>query len=401
MLGAVSGIPDSFFDKKLRADIDALSPETESLRVIESLRRAWPAELARAGAELHALRQRARAKFGDDAPPYMTRKALEQATPPAVARFRALELEMRVPDARTIDGTCGLGSDARELARRGRAVVACDLDSFVLRCARANLEHAGLEAGFVRADAAEPPFRDVAGALWFVDPDRRTAQGGRIVDPERTSPPLSRVLELAAHFAGACVKLAPAVDADRLELPGHSRLCWVSTGRELCELGLWLGELCGEPGREAVVLRDDAVHRFSAKREEVEPLTGDEARSIAFLWEPDAAVIRSGLLGALAARLGVRPLAPEIAYLGSTEPPPESPFVETWPVLGVCSAHERNVRRLLAEHDVGPLTVKKRGHPEDAATLAKRFKGKGGRRGLLVVSRLADGHAAFLCGQRV
>ena len=51
---------------------------------------------------------------------------------------------------------------------------------------------------------------------------------------------------------------------------------------------------------------------------------------------------------------------------------------------------------MLARHGVGPLTVKKRGHPEDAARLAKRLRGKGERPGLLVITRLENGHHAYL-----
>ena len=111
--------------------------------------------------------------------------------------------------------------------------------------------------------------------------------------------------------------------------------------------------------------------------------------------EPDPALIRSGLLGALAHEQGLAPLAPEIAYLGGDHPP-HSPFLRGYEVLGGAPLDRRRVRRLLAEHDVGPLVAKKRGHPEPAEALAKRFRGSGSRRGWLLVARLEGGHRAYL-----
>ena len=51
---------------------------------------------------------------------------------------------------------------------------------------------------------------------------------------------------------------------------------------------------------------------------------------------------------------------------------------------------------LLAEHGIGRLVVKKRGHARTAEELAAQFAGKGSRLGLLIVTRLADSHRAYL-----
>ena len=51
---------------------------------------------------------------------------------------------------------------------------------------------------------------------------------------------------------------------------------------------------------------------------------------------------------------------------------------------------------MLARHDIGPVEVLKRGHPDPAEVLAKRFRGRGERRGWLAVARLAKGHLGWL-----
>jgi hypothetical protein len=89
------------------------------------------------------------------------------------------------------------------------------------------------------------------------------------------------------------------------------------------------------------------------------------------------------------------PLGPGIAYLGGPQPT-RSPLVRCRRVLGTAPADPRQVRALLEAHDVGPVTVMKRGHPDPTEVLAQRFRGRGSRRGLLAVTRLERGHLALL-----
>ena len=51
---------------------------------------------------------------------------------------------------------------------------------------------------------------------------------------------------------------------------------------------------------------------------------------------------------------------------------------------------------MLGKHGIGPVRVKKRGHPDPPSVLERRFRGPGSRRGRLVVARLERGHHAYL-----
>jgi hypothetical protein len=184
-------------------------------------------------------------------------------------------------------------------------------------------------------------------------------------------------------------------------------LRWVGLDGELGELTLVLGAAAGGRAgvREAVRLTSAGeVHALDdgerAEPRDVEPLDEDAAARIAWLCEPDPAAIAAGLVPRLCREQGLAPVAPRIAYLGGGAPP-ASPFLRAWPVLATSSADPRRVRAMLDEHDVGPVTVKKRGHPDDAATLARRFAGRGARRGLVAVARTARGHRAWLLGEPV
>jgi len=390
------GPHDPLFGNEVESAIRSIPVGARELEVITHLRGHLEVELARRAALLHELRVRAERQFKGDRLPYLTRNGFEQASAPAVAEARAARFVARLGrDALVWDATCGLGADTLALSRAGLRVVASDLDSPTLDCARANLRRAGLRAHFLSADATRPPLEARAVLL---DPDRRP-EGRRTADPRSWSPSLAETMSIARSFPGACIKLPPGLDPSDLplgETPHH--LQWVSLAGELRELTLWLGELVDRelPVREASVLdRRGGESTLAGEPVSVTALDAEAARSVTWLAEPDPAVIRSGLLGNLAQQVGLAPLAPHLAYLGGDHQP-RSNLLRSWPVLGTAPLDRKRVRALLREHGIGPLTVKKRGHPDTSEVLAARLRGPGELPGLLAVARLERGHLALL-----
>ncbi|MEE8468582.1 MAG: class I SAM-dependent methyltransferase, partial [Planctomycetota bacterium] len=358
------GPHDPLFGNEVESALRSIPAGARELQVITHLRGHLEVELARRAALLHELRVRAERQGDGDRLPYLTRKGLEQASARPVAEARAARWAARLgAGAEVWDATCGVGADTLALSRAGLWVVASDLDPATLDCARANLRRAGQGVRFLLADAARPPV--VARAV-LLDPDRRP-QGERTADPRCWSPSLRETLATARSYAGACIKLPPALDPRDLALGETAHgLQWVSLGGELRELTLWLGELVapGQPVREALVLdRQGGEASLAGEPRSVAELDPEAARRVRWLAEPDPAVIRSGLLGNLARRVGMAPLAPRLAYLGGDRRP-ASDLLRSWPVLGTSPLDRKRVRALLREHGVGPLTVKKRGHPD-------------------------------------
>ncbi|MDT7681384.1 MAG: hypothetical protein QOG57_1694, partial [Pseudonocardiales bacterium] len=86
------------------------------LRLAETLRREFPAELVTAALAQYELRQRARAKFTRAESMWLTRDGLEQASSEPIARHRAT----RYAGARRVaDLCCGIGGDLVALAGVG------------------------------------------------------------------------------------------------------------------------------------------------------------------------------------------------------------------------------------------------------------------------------------------
>jgi len=369
--------------------------EADLLRELTRLRRHYPAELARAAVEQTLLRQRARTKFPQADQMFFTREALEQASSAAVADHRARRFANY---AHVADLGCGIGGDALALAAAGRQVTAVDRDDIRLALAAANAAALGPAAPitFVQADLlVDPP--PPADAL-FCDPGRRSA-GRRRFRVEQYEPPLAHVLRWRERTPVLAVKLAPGVDLAELAAVDDCEVEFVSLNGDLKEAVLW----CGPPAttaRRATLLRSATAGACEGTSV---TLTADPARSPtplappdALLYEPDPAVLRAGLVGEVAARLGAAQLDPDIAYLTAPELQ-TTPFARAWRILEWLPFNLKRLRARLRALDAGPVTVKKRGSPLDTDALAKQLSGSGAHPLVVVLTRVAGRPAALIC----
>ena len=108
-----------------------------------------------------------------------------------------------------------------------------------------------------------------------------------------------------------------------------------------------------------------------------------------YLYEPDGAVIRAGLVTDLAQRLGAHLVHPDIAYL-SSQTLVETPLARAYEVREVLPHTVKVLRRWVREHDVGTLDVKKRGTDVTPEQLRKQLAPRGTLRATLVMTRVAE-----------
>jgi SAM-dependent methyltransferase len=369
---------------------DCLRTGAGDLQQAAELRRRHPSappNLTAAALTVAALRRAAVSKLGGDADcVWATRDALEQATRRSVAEHRAARLAAAGPGARLVDLGCGLGVDLVAAARAGLRVTGVDSDPLRVALAEANLTELGLD-GSVLCSTAETI--GVAGYdLAFTDPARRSGRG-RIADPRNCSPGWDVVTGWldGAVPGGAVVKTTPAI-AHSL-VPHGVEAEWVSDGGDLVEAALW-GRPLATVRRRATVLPAGA-----SLTDRDDPGEVSVAPPGAFLFEPDDAVIRAGLVTAVAAQLGSWLLDPHIAYL-SGDSAPDSPFARTYRVVEEVPFHERALRTALAARGIGSLTVKKRGVDIVPERLRAKLRLRGGNRATLVLTRVAGAGRAYL-----
>ncbi|MEN8706124.1 MAG: class I SAM-dependent methyltransferase [Nocardioides marinisabuli] len=369
----------------LLARAEELDP-SDPLRAQTALRRHAGAEHAAAALTQAGLRRRAVAKFGDLAARlYFTPDGLEQATRLSVARHRAARL--RAFDALSlVDLGCGIGGDLLAAAETGIVSVGVDLDPVRVAVAGANLAALGLDGVVSVVDATTldtSPF-DVA----YADPARRSARG-RSFDVDDWTPPWSFVESLLAR--DSCVKVAPGIPHDLV--PEGVEAEWVSDHGEVKEAALWSGRLA-TTRRRATVIGDGGLATVT---DEDDPGAG--VRPVGrFLYEPDGAVIRAGLVTAVAAACEGGLLDEHIAYVttDADQMAARTPFARGYEVLEELPYREKALRAALRERGVGRLTIKKRGVDVVPEDLRKRLALAGDAEATIVLTRVAGAGTALL-----
>ncbi|WP_329564827.1 class I SAM-dependent methyltransferase [Kitasatospora sp. NBC_01266] len=372
--------------QRLLAELREYAPG-EELALATRLRREHPAELVSAALGQARLRQRAQAKFGDDAARmYFTPNGVEQSTRRSVAQWRAARFQ-QLGVARLADLCAGIGGDAIALARAGISVLAVDRSPLTCAVAAANAASLGLsELIEVRcADVAEVRV-DGFDAV-FTDPARRTDRG-RVFDPAAYSPPLSWAIEAGRRTRFGALKVAPGIPHEAV--PQDAQAEWVSDHGEVKEAVLWFGTApaADEPHRATLL---PGPHTLSGGRLP-DPPAGPVRR---YLYEPDGAVIRAHLVAEVAGQLGATLIDPMIAYLTSDQLLP-TPYAHAYEITDVLPFNVKKLKALLRQRAVGTVVIKKRGIGLTPEELRRQLKPAGPNSATVFLTRVADAPTMLL-----
>lgn len=361
----------------------------DPVRTASAVRRLEPsAERATAALTQVQLRVAAVPKFGPDAVRmYFTPDGLEQSTRARVAAHRAARAAA-AEMATVLDVGCGVGGDLVAFARAGLTAAGVDLDPVRVAVAEANLAALGLPGAVQCLDGTAldlSPFD-----LVFADPARRGARG-RVFSVDGWTPPWSFVETLFAR--ASVVKVAPGIDHDLV--PDTVEAEWVSEDGDVKEAALWTRYLatCRRratviSGRGGLASLTDADDPYAGAPRPVRAV-GD------YLHEPDGAVIRAGLVTAVAGIVDGGLLDEHIAWVTSDRTT-ATPFARSYRVLEEVPFREKPLRAALRERNVGTLAIKTRGVQVVPEELRKRLALKGDEAATLVLTRVAGAGAAFL-----
>jgi SAM-dependent methyltransferase len=352
----------------------------DPLEAAAQLRRDADATHVAAALTQATLRRRALPKFGDlAARMYFTPDGLEQATRWVVAEHRAARLAAARPES-VVDLGCGIGGDLVAFAAVGITTAGVDLDPLRVEVARANLSALGLGGAVMVADATTldvSPFSAV-----FADPARRTARG-RTFTVDDWTPPWPFVETLLR--GDACVKTAPGIPHDLV--PPGVEAEWVSDHGEVKEAALWSGGLAST-ARRATVIGHGGLATLTDEDLPADPADDHVVPVGGFLYEPDGAVIRAGLVQAVAAGVGGWLLDRHIAYVVADQAF-RTPFARSYRILEELPHREKQLRAALRERGIGRLTIKKRGVSVVPDELRKRLAPRGDGEGTIVLTRAA------------
>ena len=237
----------------------------------------------------------------------------------------------------------------------------------------------------------------------FVDPARRdtsrqrAGRTARITDPEAWSPPWSWVESLAARIPLTAAKVAPGIDHD--VIPAGGCATWTSVDGQLVEAEVaWPALASAGTRRRAVVVRGGGVLAVTSELDlddEIPPAVGDLG---AWVLEPDDAVIRAGLVGAVVDRVEGRLLDPRVAYVTTDRGVDPGPIATRFRVRSALPYDLGALRRVLVEAEIGHVVVKKRATSLDVDDVRRRLAlPKGPSSGVVLLTRIGDDPWAIVC----
>ena len=352
---------------QLLANLPDYQPD-QALKVAVALRKqGYSPELIAAALTQQRLRDKAQAKFGPYAQRMLfTPDGVEQASRLQVAALHAQRF-VKAGARHVADMGCGIGSDTLALAELGLQVSAVELDEATAALATVNLMPYE-QVQVINADATSLDLAQLGVDAIFADPARR-ANGRRISDPEAWSPALSTVLSWRQQVPNLGVKVAPGIDY--AALPSDAHVQWISDHGTVIEAGIWCGDLALEgSGRSALVIDDDGAHRLLDKENSpsIAPAQLGAAPELGeYLFEPDGAVIRAGLVAKVAEHL--------------------IPFVRAWKIVQTLPTKPSALKAWTKRADIGALEIHKRGIDVEPEALRKRLHLQGTKQATIVLTR--------------
>jgi hypothetical protein len=375
--------------------------EATSLRLQGQLRDAgYAPDLVAAAMTQSRLRARGTEKFGEFAAGMLfTADGLEQSTRLAIAARHAHRYA--AAGVREVyDLGCGLGADAMAFAGLDLTVRGVDADEATSRVAAVNLRHwPSARVTHARAEDVRLPAGEGRRhlGLWL-DPARRVTgvadirgRTKRVFSLDGISPTWAEVLAFAEQVPATGAKLSPAFP--HAAIPPGSEAQWTSWHGDVLECAVWWGPLVATAGRTAAVCTE--TQTTVVTEAESDPAAGHPGLASVhemaeWLYEPDRAVVRAGLTGALVGAVDGAELAAGVGYVTSRAAY-DIAWARRYRVVEAMPFSAKRLARWLRDHGHDRVTVKKRGVTLDADALRRQLKmtgrGRGGSEATIVITR--------------
>jgi hypothetical protein len=362
----------------LEACVRLLAAGRDELGVATGLRRqGLDAGRASLLLDVALARRRMQKDHPHDVDLVFTRSALEQASHPVVAAWRA---RRGATATERWDLCAGAGRDALALARHGR-VVAVEADPVRVVLLAHNARVRGLEIDARLGDALQ--VRPPSHAHVHADPSRR--EGGRRLRALSTLvPPVDRLISAHGTVRSLGIALPPALALDDPILVG-GEVEFVQVGGRLVEAALWLGD-ARHGGRiaSATILSGSGDVADVVTRGRTDRTESLEVGALAgLIVEPAPAAIRARIHHELGREIGARRVDERRALLTVDTLPPASPWYRARRIEATFPPRPKAIRAWLRRHDDLPVEIRLHGVDADPESWWRRLgsppRGPGGR----------------------
>ncbi|MEM9166870.1 MAG: class I SAM-dependent methyltransferase [Planctomycetota bacterium] len=359
---------------------------------VASLRRRASADQVAVAIQIADARRRLAAKTPDARRWISDTAGAQMASDAAVAAHKAKRFAAAADHV--ADLCCGIGADSAALNAAGVDVDAVDLDE--RRCIMTRY-NAGVEALVHNAESF-----DATGRVVHMDPARRDG-ARRLMRPADLVPGPETISRIVNASAGAGVKLMPGInpeDLAPLDMRG-GEMEYISRRGRMSQAVWWSGALA-QHARSATMLGDSGqglTIAGEASELEIPPESQDARKLGAWLYQPDPAPERAGLLGTLAEELCLGVLHPSLGLL-TGDAHLESPWVTAFAVVERMPWRPKRVREALASFGAGLVEVKTRGGAVDPDRMQGELRCSGDRTLTVFVLRFGTKIEAIIAERR-
>jgi len=358
----------------------AESSESE-LRLQAELRKDYASGIVSAAIAQAELRRKASQKFDRSGFMWFDRQGLEQATAEIISRHKSERFSGEVWDL-----CCGVGGDSISLAQNC-FVQAVDVNP--ANCLRtwSNADVYECQKS-LNVHCEDVTSLNLSQSLVHIDPDRRPG-AKRVIRIEDAEPGLDYLQELIRVARGGAIKLSPASNfigkfpAAEIELTSFHGECKEAT--------VWFGELRGTGVYRATSLPSG------------ETIAGDPLMAYChvsplqkYLFDPDPAIVRSGLIELLAEQYDLYRLDDAEEYL-TGDHLPDTAFLRSFEVIDHLPYRDKEIRKYFRKSDFGQLEIKCRHIKVPIESLRRKLDLSGEQAGVLVVARERGNARAVIC----
>lgn len=365
--------------------------------------------------------QRARTKLPEWAskegiifPPHIS---MEQCSSERTAKYKSGILHS---SGTLIDLTGGFGVDFSYMAMDFSKAVYVERQSHLCDIARHNFELLGLNhADVVNADGVEylhslPLISNASrthlegeneengqqtieeNIVIYLDPARRDVHGAKVYGIEDCTPNVLELQEeLLEKASVVMIKLSPMLDlhAAIRALP-VSEVYIVSVGNECKELLLVLRKE-GNDAVRVVCVNDEALFEYSYGEQADYCVSEVDLQPSAYLYEPNASIMKAGCFDVLASRFPVKALSRNSHVFISSDEIADFPG-RKFKIYAVSSMNKKELKRALA--GVSQANIAVRNFPLSVAELRKRLKLKDGGDTYIFATTVGErNHTLILC----
>lgn len=330
---------------------------------------------------------------------FPVRLSMEQCSSEATAMYKRAVVERLLPlgRKRMADMTGGFGIDFSYMAESFDEALYVEHQESLCQIARHNFPLLGLCNAEVRCAKGESLLDgDEHYSLLYLDPARRDGAGRKVVGLEDCTPDITVLHDKLLDKADAVmVKLSPMLDirlAQR-QLTGVREVHVVSVDGECKELLLVMSKNAQRVVFYCANIIGTGTHVFATEDNHPTPVICEKVG--AYLYEPNASILKAGVQDALCERMGVEKLHP-FSNLFTSDVLVEGFPGRAFRIEGQSDFGKRSLRAILSSLQKANLTV--RNFPTTVADLRKKWKLREGGDDYLFATTLSDGsHALFLC----